>query len=249
MMNDKIMEAIEATLSEAIERAETAERERDEAVAERNRLREFVEIRNPNVYDIFNQLQTVKGELYDMKVERDEARASVAVCVEALEAVVSHYKENKFFRDDGNAPGHCHDKPGVWDLDNGKLANQPCEWCATWKRVNGLLSNLPAAAREMLERVKEAEKERDVLALTYEMSEARILGKAHMAEITSLQAELDALKRKCAAVEGLVADCEMPLVVDKQGAIEMCVRDSQKQWVSMNAVCDALNAFAREGAG
>ena len=32
----------------------------------------------------------------------------------------------------GNAPGHCHDVPGVWDGDNGDLAGKPCAWCATW---------------------------------------------------------------------------------------------------------------------
>lgn len=34
---------------------------------------------------------------------------------------------------DGNAPGHGHEVPGVWDEDNGReLAGKPCEWCATW---------------------------------------------------------------------------------------------------------------------
>lgn len=34
----------------------------------------------------------------------------------------------------GNAPGHGHETPGIWDDDNGPLAGQPCKWCATWKR-------------------------------------------------------------------------------------------------------------------
>ena len=32
----------------------------------------------------------------------------------------------------GNAPGHAHEVPGVWDSDNGELAGKPCAWCAMW---------------------------------------------------------------------------------------------------------------------
>ena len=39
----------------------------------------------------------------------------------------------------GNAPGHCHDVPGIWDSDNGKKAGKPCAWCATWKKFTGLI--------------------------------------------------------------------------------------------------------------
>jgi hypothetical protein len=47
-------------------------------------------------------------------------------------------------RGDGNAPGHAHDIPGIWDMDNGKLAGKPCAWCATWAKAKalGLMSNL-----------------------------------------------------------------------------------------------------------
>jgi len=33
----------------------------------------------------------------------------------------------------GDAPGHSHSVPGIWDRDNGQLAGLPCKWCATWK--------------------------------------------------------------------------------------------------------------------
>lgn len=32
----------------------------------------------------------------------------------------------------GNAPGHCHEVPGVWDTDNGELAGRECAWCKVW---------------------------------------------------------------------------------------------------------------------
>ena len=31
-----------------------------------------------------------------------------------------------------NAPGHCHDVPGIWDSDNGSRAGKPCKRCALW---------------------------------------------------------------------------------------------------------------------
>lgn len=37
--------------------------------------------------------------------------------------------------EDEQAPGHCHDVPGFWDDindDNGIIAGQTCQWCATW---------------------------------------------------------------------------------------------------------------------
>lgn len=42
-------------------------------------------------------------------------------------------------RGDGNAPGHCHEVPGVWDSDNGKLAGKPCAWCALWAEAKEMI--------------------------------------------------------------------------------------------------------------
>jgi len=38
----------------------------------------------------------------------------------------------------GNAPGHAHEIPGIWDSDNGKLAGKPCAWCAVWSKAKQL---------------------------------------------------------------------------------------------------------------
>ena len=36
-----------------------------------------------------------------------------------------------------DAPGHCHDKAGVWDADNGpELAGKPCDWCTQWEAAS-----------------------------------------------------------------------------------------------------------------
>jgi hypothetical protein len=42
-------------------------------------------------------------------------------------------------RNDGNAPGHCHQVPGVWDSDNGKKAGKPCAWCALWAEAKATI--------------------------------------------------------------------------------------------------------------
>lgn len=46
-------------------------------------------------------------------------------------------------RGGGNAPGHGHNMPGVWDSDNGAKAGTACAWCALWaeaKKVRAALS-------------------------------------------------------------------------------------------------------------
>jgi hypothetical protein len=45
---------------------------------------------------------------------------------------------DEYDRDDGNAPGHCHEVPGVWDSDNGKKAGKPCAWCAIWAKAKAM---------------------------------------------------------------------------------------------------------------
>ena len=35
----------------------------------------------------------------------------------------------------GNAPGHGHSVPGVWDCDNGALAGKKCAWCKVWNEA------------------------------------------------------------------------------------------------------------------
>lgn len=50
-------------------------------------------------------------------------------------------------RGGGNAPGHGHDVPGVWDSDNGAKAGTACAWCALWaeaKKVRASLAATPA---------------------------------------------------------------------------------------------------------
>lgn len=42
-------------------------------------------------------------------------------------------------REDGNAPGHAHFIPGIWDKDNGELAGKECAWCKTWNMARAAI--------------------------------------------------------------------------------------------------------------
>jgi ribA/ribD-fused uncharacterized protein len=66
---------------------------------------------------------------------------------EIMRAVFRELEAGRDWREDGNAPGHAHDVPGIWDSDNGKLAGKPCAWCALWKRGRAALATPPAASR------------------------------------------------------------------------------------------------------
>lgn len=41
-------------------------------------------------------------------------------------------------RNDGNAPGHAHAVPGIWDPDNGPLAGRECAWCKAWNTAKAV---------------------------------------------------------------------------------------------------------------
>ena len=48
----------------------------------------------------------------------------------------------------GNAPGHGHTRPGIWDDGNApEKANKPCALCAAWNRAVALVEQLRAEKR------------------------------------------------------------------------------------------------------
>lgn len=49
-------------------------------------------------------------------------------------------------RNDGNAPGHGHKIPGIWDSDNGSLSGKPCAWCAVWAKAKELIASVKGGA-------------------------------------------------------------------------------------------------------
>ena len=40
----------------------------------------------------------------------------------------------------GDAPGHAHHRPGIWDDDNRPaIAGKPCAWCMTWAKFTAIV--------------------------------------------------------------------------------------------------------------
>lgn len=49
------------------------------------------------------------------------------------------------YRATGNAPGHAHRRPGIWDPGNApEIENKPCSLCAAWNRAVSLREQLRA---------------------------------------------------------------------------------------------------------
>ena len=81
-----------------------------------------------------------KGDIAEELAARD---IEIAEYRELLRELLVQLCETPGSREDGNAPGHAHEVPGVWDDDNGELAGKPCAWCAVWARAvaNGLVGS------------------------------------------------------------------------------------------------------------
>lgn len=77
-------------------------------------------------------LHVVAGDL----LERFAADGLLAEDRAILEAV--HRELDREGRN-GDAPGHAHEIPGVWDSDNGAMAGKPCAWCLTWRKFTALI--------------------------------------------------------------------------------------------------------------
>ncbi|RUR26810.1 hypothetical protein ELY33_17025 [Vreelandella andesensis] len=58
--------------------------------------------------------------------ERNQAHGVIAAVVSEIP-----HRDSR----NGNAPGHSHSVPGVWDYDNGALAGKKCGWCAVWQEA------------------------------------------------------------------------------------------------------------------
>lgn len=67
-------------------------------------------------------------------------RSAQADAVEALRRLVVAIIDDDG-DDPGNAPGHAHSRPGIWDDDNEPaIAGKPCEKCAAWSNARAVLA-------------------------------------------------------------------------------------------------------------
>ena len=88
------------------------------------------------------------GDIHDQTGEwrgecpycRPQASAAVPedVWKPLLEAVMREMPKQEYR---GNAPGHAHAVPGIWDSDNVPyLAGKPCAWCLAYSTARKLLA-------------------------------------------------------------------------------------------------------------
>jgi hypothetical protein len=70
------------------------------------------------------------GDTQLMVAEIAALRAECEGLRKVMACVVSEVP--RYTHCDGNAPGHCHSVPGIWDSDNGAKAGTECGWCTVW---------------------------------------------------------------------------------------------------------------------
>ena len=67
--------------------------------------------------------------------------AAAPMMLEALRAIFAHFDNQNGGVLTGNAPGHGHTVPGVWDDDNSHaLAGTKCQWCEVWANAKATIA-------------------------------------------------------------------------------------------------------------
>lgn len=79
------------------------------------------------------QLDEVIAERDQLRAECEQLRRDAERYQSLMEAVLREIPHREGRR--GNAPGHGHSVPGVWDCDNGALAGKKCAWCKVWNEA------------------------------------------------------------------------------------------------------------------
>lgn len=90
-----------------------------------------------------------EGYMLSYSQARELAAFIVRACnshyslIEALRGIIDHFDCNH-----GNAPGHGHLIPGVWDKDvsNGAMGGTKCGWCEQWSEARAALSQAGGAS-------------------------------------------------------------------------------------------------------
>jgi hypothetical protein len=82
------------------------------------------------------------GERVDsVEVTSIDSAADAGRYRDLLAAVVREIPHRNPTRN-GDAPGHSHRKPGIWDDFNGPKSGTPCAWCLVWKEANQAIAAL-----------------------------------------------------------------------------------------------------------
>lgn len=90
---------------------------------------------------------TLAEELERAQEQRDAALRDRDYARGLIHAVVREvpYLSHRPGNGNGNAPGHSHSRPGIWDSDNGELAGKACSWCAIWRAAEKIALEIEEA--------------------------------------------------------------------------------------------------------
>jgi len=89
--------------------------------------------REPQVLEASYSPVVMLSDYEALQAECEKLRKDAERYQSLLEAVLREIPHREGRR--GNAPGHCHAVPGVWDEDNGALAGKECAWCKVWSEA------------------------------------------------------------------------------------------------------------------
>ena len=92
-----------------------------------------------------NEVKTLRALVANAQVGK-----AVSVPDGLVDVMTAVYRELEHRKGDrrGNAPGHGHAIPGVWDEDNGALAGTTCAWCALWNKGKEMLERAALSTRQ-----------------------------------------------------------------------------------------------------
>lgn len=86
-----------------------------------------------------------RNKMLDPNADTLEFHPAIKAALDAKDAwrpvmeAVARELSRKWAPGAGNAPGHGHEIPGVWNSDNGALAGKECAWCAAWNTAVRML--------------------------------------------------------------------------------------------------------------
>ena len=92
-------------------------------------------------YDLMARAAAARGEPDEVRqveaapVLVDKPKAQPEDLRAVISAIVDEVPHRSRLAFNGNAPGHAHQIPGVWDSDNGPLAGKECGWCKAWAKA------------------------------------------------------------------------------------------------------------------
>ncbi|CAJ8802332.1 Uncharacterised protein [Burkholderia pseudomallei] len=89
--------------------------------------------------DAYKLIGTLRDELEAAAADKRNALAFRDLMAAVIRNI-NHGEYNRPYRGIENAPGHAHDRPGIWDSDNGAKAGTQCAWCATWNAARAALA-------------------------------------------------------------------------------------------------------------